>query len=175
MAEIKSTLDLVMERTSHLTLSDDEKREQREEDFRKLLQGLVQRFQDGTLKREEFVRELTALRTEHRVDEDARVLREILDRIDLDRDNARLLELLREVFGVETGPLAELVDAYEREIRRAVQDRMKEMKAEIEKSRKISGSAVVPNPRSDDQWKVEVDRIRREFEKRLEERAAAIA
>ena len=42
MAEIKSTLDLVMERTRHLSQSTAEKEAQRRGDFEKRLQGLLQ-------------------------------------------------------------------------------------------------------------------------------------
>ena len=46
MGEIKSTLDLVMDKTRHLTLSDEEKQEQKEKEFRKKLKGPAQKFQD---------------------------------------------------------------------------------------------------------------------------------
>ena len=39
MTEIKSTLDLVMEKTRHLILSDEEKQEQKENEFKKKLKG----------------------------------------------------------------------------------------------------------------------------------------
>ncbi len=46
MGEIKSTLDLVMDKTRHLTLSDEEKQEQKEKEFKKNLKGPTQKFQD---------------------------------------------------------------------------------------------------------------------------------
>lgn len=46
MGEIKSTLDLVMDKTRHLTLSDEEKQEQKEKEFKKNLKGPAQKFQD---------------------------------------------------------------------------------------------------------------------------------
>jgi len=46
MAEVKSTLELVMERTRHLTLTEDEKREQAVAEFKGSLGGLLQKVQD---------------------------------------------------------------------------------------------------------------------------------
>jgi len=53
MAEIKSTLDLVMEKTRHLTLSDEEKQEQKEKEFNKKLKGPAQKIQDQAINKRE--------------------------------------------------------------------------------------------------------------------------
>ena len=52
MGEIKSTLDLVMEKTRHLTLSREEKEEQKRVEVNKRLKGLVQKYQDNLLKKD---------------------------------------------------------------------------------------------------------------------------
>ena len=49
MAEIKSTLDLVMEKTRNLTLSSEEKQAQKQIDIGNRIKGLVQKFEDGLL------------------------------------------------------------------------------------------------------------------------------
>ena len=54
MAEVKSTLELVMERTRHMTLSEEDKREQALAEFKKSLGGLLQKVQDGVLGPEHF-------------------------------------------------------------------------------------------------------------------------
>ena len=58
MAEIKSTLDLVMEKTRHLTLSDEEKQEQKENEFKIKLKGPAQKFQDQTINKRELKKEI---------------------------------------------------------------------------------------------------------------------
>ncbi len=50
MGEIKSTLDLVMARTKHLTLTDEEKKTQQSVNVKQRLQGLIQKFQDHAIK-----------------------------------------------------------------------------------------------------------------------------
>ena len=52
MGEIKSTLDLVMEKTRHLTLSQKEKEEQKQIEVNKRLKGLLQKYQDNLLRKE---------------------------------------------------------------------------------------------------------------------------
>ena len=58
MGEIKSTLDLVMEKTRHLTLSQEEKEEQKHIEVDKRLKGLLQKYQDNLLKKEQLEKEL---------------------------------------------------------------------------------------------------------------------
>lgn len=48
MAEIKSTLDLVLERTKHLSQSSEEKQAQKQKDIANRLNGLLQKYQDST-------------------------------------------------------------------------------------------------------------------------------
>ncbi|MBW2432576.1 MAG: hypothetical protein JRF36_03165, partial [Deltaproteobacteria bacterium] len=46
MGEIKSTLDLVMEKTRNLNLSDEEKQDQKNKEIESRLNGLLQKFED---------------------------------------------------------------------------------------------------------------------------------
>ena len=61
MAEIKSTLDIVMEKTKHLTLSSEEKAEMQLQDFLKKTPGYMGRILDGTLTPEQLLNEIEAL------------------------------------------------------------------------------------------------------------------
>ena len=49
MGEIKSTLDLVMERTKNLSLSDEEKQAQKQKEVESRIRGLLQKYLDGWL------------------------------------------------------------------------------------------------------------------------------
>lgn len=174
MAEIKSTLDLVMEKTRNLTLSQEEKTEKNREEFRKRLQGMVDRYREGTLKREELRKDLAALQDQHAISEQA-LCREIMDRIEFDRDNRAILELLGERCGIDPAPLADLITGYESDIRSAIADRMEALKTKLRRDRGISGSAVIPNPRTDSVWKEKVAELRADCERRLEEEKERLA
>ena len=54
MAEIKSTLDLVLEKTRDMTLSSDEKQQQQREAIETRFRGLLQKYIDGSLTREQY-------------------------------------------------------------------------------------------------------------------------
>ena len=49
MAEIKSTLDLVMEKTKNLSLSDEERQGQKNKEIESRICGLLQKFNDQAL------------------------------------------------------------------------------------------------------------------------------
>ena len=54
MAEIKSTLDLVMEKTRNLSLSSEERAEQKSKEIRSQIRGLIQKFQDQIISSDRF-------------------------------------------------------------------------------------------------------------------------
>ena len=47
MGEIKSTLDLVLEKTKNLNLSSEEKQEQKQKEVENRIKGMMQKYQDG--------------------------------------------------------------------------------------------------------------------------------
>ena len=52
MAEIKSTLDLVMEKTKNLSLSSEERQAQKNQEIESRIRGLLQKFKDRALNSE---------------------------------------------------------------------------------------------------------------------------
>ena len=89
MAEIKSTLDLIMEKTRGLTMTEEEKRELREKDLVGKVRGLVQKYLDGALDMDRFREKAAALAGEA-VTEFSRILtKEVLSRIEPESDKAR--------------------------------------------------------------------------------------
>ena len=87
MAEIKSALELVMERTRHLRQSEEEKQEQAAAEFRKGISGLVQKFLDGALTPERFREDLRLLQETLQMTDSTAILDEIFERMDLDGTN----------------------------------------------------------------------------------------
>ncbi|MCK9276084.1 MAG: hypothetical protein M0P57_13445 [Syntrophales bacterium] len=64
MAEIKSTLDIIMEKTRGMTLSDQEKKEIRLKEQEGKIKGLVERFSVGFISKSDFLRSLHENKTE---------------------------------------------------------------------------------------------------------------
>ena len=99
MAEIKSTLELVLEKTKHLSLSAEEKAEMQLRDFLKKLTGYVERILDGTLVPEKLLEEIEAQPQELRDRARKGVARHMSDALDLSPRSDPLmaaLELLAE-------------------------------------------------------------------------------
>jgi hypothetical protein len=93
MAEIKSAIELAMERTKNLVMDDEEKRVLAERDLEIRVKAIVRRFMEGTLAAGHAWRELEALKGDPR-SKKALVVKVMLDEINIGGDNSGLFELL---------------------------------------------------------------------------------
>lgn len=152
MGEIKSTLDLVMEKTRHLTLSQEEKKVQKRIEVNKRLQGLLQKYQDNLLKKENLKKELDNLKIAYDLNVDEMLADLLLNSIKLGRDNTLFLELLSEIFGSNYSGLETIFQNFKAAVKSATEERVEQIKTDLSQKRFISGSAVVPNLESDKEW-----------------------
>jgi hypothetical protein len=152
MAEIKSTLDLVMERTKNLRFNDEEKQHLRTETIQKRVNGLVQRYLDQILSAEQVQRAVRELRDELQL-EDSEVLRQaFVDKIDLATLEGPLPGLLKILFGCDTAVLENLATSYRTERESLSQQHLQLVKANLEQRYGIAGTAVLPNLNADAEW-----------------------
>jgi len=152
MSEIKSTLDLIMERTKDLTLSDDEKREIKRKEEEERMRGLIQRGMDGTLTPAALDRELTAA-IEQDPDFTRNTLREeIIERLNPETDTDRLLDILERHTGIRKDDCTEKLDQF-RSRAAAERKRREGPLREGLTDAGIRGNAVIPNIDRDGQWK----------------------
>jgi len=82
VSEIKSTVDIVLEKTKHLTLSEDEKRAQKKKEARQNLAGLLQKYQDEVLDIHQLKDNLNKLREFSDFIDTHALVSEILNRIE---------------------------------------------------------------------------------------------
>lgn len=149
MGEIKSTLDLVMERTRHLSLSAEEKETQRREAFAKRLQGLLQQYADDALSVDEVRERIADLQSEMDISGPEQPAEAVILRVDPDQDNDRWLALLEHLAPDVSRPLGEILEAYEGE-QAALLDSGRQLFGDrLAREDGITGSAVVPNPNKD--------------------------
>jgi hypothetical protein len=146
MGEIKSTLDLVMERTRHLSLSTEEKEKQRREDFEKRLQGLLQQYADGALTVGGLRDKMHTLQTEMKIEDRQFMARAVLGRLDPDGDNAHWLALLENLAPEACAPLGDIFEYHRRQQANLLQKGQEALGRELSERDGIGGSAVVPNP-----------------------------
>lgn len=167
VGEIKSTLDLVMEKTRNLTLSSEERQEQKQRELQSCLRGLLQKYLDGLLTLSQLKKDYADLKKDFGPADDTFLAQEILSRLDPDQDNQLLLETLADCCRVDTADIQAAVDAYRNIHRQAALERAAQLKADLARNSKVSGSAVVPNLEADAQWRREVQGMRRRFEDEL--------
>ena len=167
MAEIKSTLELVLERTRHLTLTDEEKREHALSEFKADVNGLLQKYQDGVLNLERLEKEVRALQEKTQFTGNEIIMHEAVQRLSLEDENGPLLDLLTEICGVNARPIASVLKQYRDTMESEANERIVRTMAQLTK-RGIKGSAVVPNLRADKEWTAQ----RMEIQERLGEKLA---
>jgi len=167
MAEIKSTLDLVMEKTRNLKLSNEEKQDQKNKEIESRLRGLLQKFQDQLITLERFKSEYQALRKEYNLSANEHLIKEICGQIELGEDNQALFELLAEFKLSDLEGLATVLQEFQTVLDTAAGQRRKILKDRLGETHFISGSAVVPHLESDPGWRKMVEEIRAEFEAKL--------
>ena len=150
MAEIKSTLDLIMEKTKGLTLSPKEKEEVRREEWLKKARGLIQKFLDdrtdlGKVKEELFNREKPS-------DGENILKRELINGLDPEGDNEKRFQLIGELLQIPRETFLKILEAFNQRIH---QEKIRQTDHLIKQlaGQGISGSAVIPNLERDPSWK----------------------
>jgi len=151
MAEIKSTRDLIMERTKHLTMTDEEKRALHLRELRGKIKGWVQKCIHGTMDISRLQEEIEQEKTK-----EPELLpglsQELLDRIDPDGENDVLFHILESVVHRDTAAMREIIDQFRTELAEKAREKTDKTKNDLAQ-RSISGSAVAPNLNRDPEWK----------------------
>jgi hypothetical protein len=167
MGDIKSTLDIVLEKTKNLKLTSAEKAEQQQKKMETRIKAMLQKYQDGLLTPEDFITEYQLLQKDFRLGESKILINEIFRRIDPDRDNQTLLALLDDCCHRDPSGITAVIDDYREACDSAARNRMKLIKGNLAQKHSISGSAVVPNLAADEKWRQEAQALRAGFDRNL--------
>lgn len=168
MGEIKSTIDLVLEKTRGLTLSSKDKEEIAQKEVEKKIQGLISRYLDQLIPMSRLTEEMEKIADTEK-DLSVRLLKtHLLAHLDLDRDNSSILLALEEAAGVDTASLVALQEEYRSEKEEAKVDITEKSLAGL-RERGIDGSAVVPNVEKDPAWTHLLEGLRERYRESLEE------
>ncbi|MCD6295841.1 MAG: hypothetical protein J7M30_01660 [Deltaproteobacteria bacterium] len=166
MAEIKSTLDIIMEKTRDMTMTDEEKRELKRREMAGKFKGLVQKFLDNIIDLDRLKVEAAALGEGHE-DMFRRVsMQETMGRIGPEGDNEPVLKILESTTGMDTGPIREFITDFERKLEKERAVHENGLKKRLKK-KGISGSAVIPNLDADSQWRDYVSKLNKTFRKEV--------
>ncbi|NPU86345.1 MAG: hypothetical protein HPY65_17845 [Syntrophaceae bacterium] len=171
MAEIKSTIDLIMERTKNLSLSEEEKTAIRRREAEGKVKGWIQRYRDGLATLRDLKKEFTE---EKKTFPDAeQIFRSaLLEHVEPAGENGAVFELMEKVLKMKTEPVRELALACREELSRIVLEGL-EAEREALRRKGVSGAAVIPNPNRDRALMERLRGGRAAFQERLRERLAA--
>ncbi len=155
MAEIKSAIELAMEKTKHLVMDEKEKEEFARRGLEDKLRAVMRRFLEGMIGREELPAELEGMKAGKR-EKRLLLVDLILEEFDLPGDKERLFDLL-ELVGEEAGngldgDARSLKDRFREELRANAAG----VRAEITKRLEhmgISGGSLEPNTEEWEEWK----------------------
>jgi hypothetical protein len=167
VGEIKSTIDLVLEKTSGLTLSSEDKEKLAQKELEKKLQGLISRYLDQLIPMSRLTEEMAKMAGTEKDLSVRLVKRHLLAHLDFDRDNSNILSALEEVAGVDTASLAALQQEYQSEKEEAKKG-ITEKSLERLQEKGVSGPAVVPNVGKDPAWTQFLEGLHKRYQERLE-------
>ena len=168
MGEIRSTLDIIMEKTKGLTMSAEEKEAFHKKETEGKVRGILQKYVDGVFTLDRVKIELDGLGPSKQVMAINLVKESCLGRIEPGRDNSRLLKPLRDLAGLDTEPIQRLLAKCDGELALKREQRAKELLKRLKKSG-ISGSAVIPHIDADEEWKNFILKTKQGFQARLRE------
>lgn len=146
MGKIRSTLDIVMERTRSVHMTSEEKDRIRHKDHADSARSWVRKYLDSKMSISEIASQLQSAGSDRA--ELVKLLKgELLDGINLEGDNARIFEALEALCGISGQEVGRHVDRHRELLQGLIQDRADAMRAELARQG-IKGAAVVPNPAS---------------------------
>jgi hypothetical protein len=151
VGEIRSTLDLVLEKTRNLTLSEEEKRNLAREELDKKIRGIVGKCLDDLLPSDRIREELESIESNEPDLPYKLFTKHLLAHVDLDVDASAILSALKEVVGFDPAPLEALQQEYKVEKEMARRSFAEDTLSAF-KERGVSGSAVVPNLDGIPEW-----------------------
>lgn len=171
MSEIKSAIELAMERTKGLVMDDKEKQEAAAKELGSRIGGLLRRYLEEMVDRDGFRKEYEKLEG-NKTKKNELLVDAALSEFDLSDDNEKVFDILSLVGGDVDDRLKKEIDDLQSEFHYR-------MATEVEGVRKnitvrlqkmgVSGSAVEPNVTEWDEWKAAVEQTKALFKKRLNE------
>jgi len=150
MAEIKSTLELIMEKTKGLTMSPQEKEEIRREEWLKKAKGLIQKFLDDRVDMDKVKSEL--LSKEYPSEWGNFLKLELINGLEPEGDNEKRVHLISELLKLPGEAFMKILEDFDQKV-------LQEKAAQVDYLKKqlsvqgISGPAVIPNVDRDPVWK----------------------
>jgi len=171
MAEIKSAIELAMEKTKNLVIDSKEREEMAVKEIEDKVKAVIRRFTEEMIDHEDAAKELNKIQADSALKRTI-IINNLVDQFDVHKENERLFALFHalEIDLPQTirGEFEKLNEKFREEVgdrEVAIQKRIKDILAGLD----ITGSAIEPNLDAWEEWHEEIKRTSNIFEKRIEE------
>jgi hypothetical protein len=173
MAEIKSTLDIIMEKAKKFSVTEEEKKTFKKQELEGKIKGLVQKVVDGVMDSERFQVEVTALQAKEKNLVDQILKEEVVARIELGSNNEALLRILENIAEPASAAVRRVLAEFEKKAESEKESRRKTAVENL-KEKGISGSAVLPNLEADPEWIRVRSEVKRHLQMEIRERLKSL-
>jgi hypothetical protein len=164
MGEIKSTLDLIMERTKNLSMSSEEKEEVRRQDWLKKARGWIQKFLDDQIELDKIKGQVLSQAPPEGWE---KMLKgELINGLEPGGDNERRYLLLKTLLNLPPAPYEALLEAFTHKVDQE-KDRYRKEQKKHWAGQEISGSALVPNQDRNPAWKQFFEQARQDCKEKI--------
>ena len=167
MAKIKSTLDIVMERTKNLTMTQDDRDALNKRELSDRIRGWVQMLVDDKYTIDELKAACDG-ESVHAPEVMDMLRSELLGHIDPDLGNESVLKAYRDILGLENGPILEAIESYRRSMDQSIAEHRQRLLGTLAASG-VSGTAILPNIWSDPAWQAFSKHLKESFRQSLQE------
>ena len=169
MAEIKSTLELIMEKTKDMTPTNEEKKAFRKKEIQGKIKGLLVKFLDGFLDLDKLKNKIAPFEEKDHVAVREVLVHECLDRIDPEADNALPFDILQHLTGIDIEPIRKLLSDFSTTLEGERHVYEQRLSSRI-REKGISGSAVLPNIEADPDWTHFLQEAKTRFKEKMQGR-----
>ncbi len=172
MGEIKSTLELAMERTKRLSVSEKEKEEMKQKEALRRAIGFFHRYREGSLSLNDITREIGKMERKEGVTVRESLLSRWIGALSLDDENERILKGVESLKGKSIGgtrqKIAHLLSQYRSE-KEEIKKKIGGQLIESLKGHGIWGSAMEPKLEGSELWKKENETLDHSYSVKLDE------
>lgn len=170
MGEIKSTLELAMERVQKIDVSSEEMEQLRREEYISKAKGMVNRYLNRGLHIEGLIKELDRFNGNQKDIIYEALMFEFVNAVSISQNNERILKAIEILKQDKAKPYLDAIDKLFREFKEEKTALYKELEDEIREKldkKGISGTAVQPNIDSGDIRHQNINHLSLKYEARL--------